>query len=98
MKKIYKSRMARKNLRKLNTLNNVSKSGKIFSVSFRKKDGSQRNMTCRIGVKKHLRGGSNTVKHLKKYLTVYSVQDKGYRNINIKTVKQVKGKGQIFTF
>ena len=30
--------------------------GKIFSVSFTKKDGSQREMTARLGVTKHLTG------------------------------------------
>ena len=31
--------------------------GKIFSVTFTKKDGSSRAMNCRTGVKKHLTGG-----------------------------------------
>ena len=31
--------------------------GKIFGVSFTKKDGSHRDMTARLGVKKHLKGG-----------------------------------------
>ena len=29
--------------------------GKIFSVSFTKKDGSHREMNARLGVKKHLK-------------------------------------------
>jgi hypothetical protein len=98
MKKIYKSRMARKSLRKLQTVKNVASSGKIFSVEFTKKDGSSRKMTCRLGVKKHLRGGRNTVRHIKKYVTVFSMADKGYRNVNIQTLKTVKGSGQVFNF
>ena len=30
---------------------------KIFSVEFTKKDGTLRKMVCRLGVKKHLKGG-----------------------------------------
>ena len=98
MKKIYKSKNARKNLRKIETLKKVSENGKIFSVSFIKKDGSIRNMTCRKGVKKYLKGGKNTVSHISKYVTIYSINDKGYRNINTNTLKQVKGSGKIYTF
>ena len=31
---------------------------KIFSVEFIKLNGEHRKMVCRLGVKKHLRGGS----------------------------------------
>lgn len=31
--------------------------GRIFSAYFQKKDGTMRNMTARVGVKAHLRGG-----------------------------------------
>jgi hypothetical protein len=102
MKKIYKSRMARRNLRNITErselLKRVSEKGRIFSVQFIKKDGSQRKMTCRQGVKKHLRGGINTTRHIKKYLTVFSINDKGYRTVNLETIKQVKGAGQVFNF
>ena len=98
MKKIYKARKARQMLKKAKVVKQVSSRGKIFSVKFVKKDGSLRYMTCRTGVKKHLKGGINTVKHIPKYLTVYSVQDKGYRNINLKTIKEIKGNNSIFTF
>ena len=98
MKKIYKKRNARKTLRKAKVVSKVSSSGKIFSVKFIKKDGSLRYMTCRTGVKKHLKGGHNTVRHLKQYLTVFSVKDEGYRNVNLRTTREVKGCGQSFKF
>lgn len=98
MKKIYKTRMARKNLKKATTLKSVASKGKIFSVTFIKKDGSVRKMTCRKGVTKYLRGGKNTVRHIPKYLTVFSTQDKGYRNVNVQTIKEIKGNKQVFTF
>lgn len=102
MKKIYKKRNARKSIRnsvnKLDTLKSVSQAGKIFSVEFIKKDGSTRLMSCRTGVKKHLRGGVNTVSHLPEYITVFSVNDRGYRNISVPNIKQIKGCGKVFYF
>ena len=57
---------------------------RIFGVTFIKKDGSVRDMNCMLGVKKHLRGGSqgyNPADH--NLLTVYDLVAKGYRNINV---------------
>jgi cytochrome c len=72
---------------------------KIFSVIFTKKDGSERKMLCRLGVKKHLKGGT------KKYdaeslnmVTVYSLDSKGYRTINLNTLKQIKAKKTVINF
>lgn len=64
----------------------------IFSVQFTKKDGTNRKMLCRLGVKKHLKGG------LKKYdlnhlLTVFDVLKGEYRTINLLTVSNLKFKG-----
>ena len=64
--------------------------GKFFKVLFVKKDGSLREMTCRLGVKKDLRGGKSTTEHLDNLITVYDVFAKGYRNINLDTVKYFK--------
>jgi hypothetical protein len=56
--------------------------GKIFGVSFTKKDGSHRDMTARLGVKKHLKGGERAFNpddynmifvfdtHIEKYRTI----------------------------
>lgn len=64
--------------------------GKFFKVLFVKKDGSLREMTCRLGVKKGLRGGQSTTEHLDNIVTVYDVFAKGYRNINLDMVKYFK--------
>ena len=72
------------------------KGGRFATITFIKRDGTKRKMTCRSGVKKHLRGGSNTTGHIEKYVTVYDVQKKGYRNINLETVRQVRGNGQVY--
>jgi hypothetical protein len=64
---------------------------KIFSVVFEKKDGSLREMVCRLGVKKHLKGGDLTYNpEERNYLVVFDMQAEGYRTINIKTLKKIK--------
>ena len=102
MNRIYKTRKARKTLKsssnKLEIMKKISENGKIFSVIFTKKDGTERKMTCRLGVKRYLSGGENPVRHIPKYLTVYDIQTKGYRNINFDTLKGAKGNGQEFCF
>jgi hypothetical protein len=38
-------------------LSDAARSGRIFRVIFTKKDGTRRQMVCRGGVKRHLKGG-----------------------------------------
>lgn len=67
--------------------------GKIFTVFFRKKDGSLREMNCRMGVKKYLRSGKptpSTTSHIEKYVTVYDMKSKGYRTVNLETLEKFK--------
>ena len=67
---------------------------KIFSVEFVKKDGSIRTMTCRLGVKKHLKGGSlNYDAEALNYLPVFDLQANDYRTINISTLRKIKVDG-----
>ncbi len=62
--------------------------GKIFSVEFIKKDGTLRKMICRLGVKKHLKGGSlGYDAEALNYLTVFDLQSEEYRTINVNTLK-----------
>jgi hypothetical protein len=68
---------------------------RFISITFVKKDGSTRTINGRFGVVKHLKGGYNTTEHLKHYVTIYSVADKGYRNINLNTIKRIKTQGKI---
>lgn len=72
--------------------------GKFFSVTFIKKDGSQRMLTGRLGVKKGLVGGQNTVQHIDKYLTVWDAQKKQWRNVNLETVQELNAFGQRLKF
>lgn len=68
--------------------------GKIFSVEFIKKDGTLRKMVCRLGVKKHLRGGSlGYDAEALNYLTVFDLQSEEYRTINVNTLKSITFEG-----
>lgn len=72
----------------------IGNKGKFFSVTFVKKDGSIRNMTCRLGVNKNLKGkGMAYNTEDKDYLVVYSTQDKDYRIVNINTLLRIKANG-----
>ena len=55
--------------------------GKIFSVLFFKKDGTIRKLNGRVGVKKGVKGIGNKIDH-SKYITVYDMKKKGFRNVN----------------
>lgn len=74
-----------------------AKSGKIFSVQFVKKNGEVRDMTARLGVKKHLKGGDKKYEpKTRGMLCVYDLQKEGYRTINFNTIKRIKMDGQTF--
>jgi hypothetical protein len=68
----------------------LNTNGKIVTVTFTKKDGSIRVMNCRLGVTKHLKGGSSTLDP-NKYITVYDLQSKGYRAISKDQILDIKG-------
>jgi hypothetical protein len=72
---------------------------KIFSVSFIKKDGTLREMVCRFGVTKHLKGGemNHDPKELG-HLVVFDMQKEAYRTINFNTIKTIKFEGRLYEF
>jgi len=71
---------------------------KIFSAVFTKKNGDLRKILCRLGVKKHLKGGEKKYDtESLNYLTVYSLDSKGYRTINLNTIKQLKANGKVYS-
>ena len=69
--------------------------GRIFSVTFKKKDNTIRVMNCRLNVKKHLKGGElaydPTMKGLK---SVFDMQSKAYKMINLETIKRLSINGE----
>ena len=65
--------------------------GKFFTVTFIKKDGSERVMNARLGVKKYLRGGELRYDPAEfNYITVYDMGAKGYRMVNANTIQKLK--------
>ena len=77
----------------------INTQGRYFSVKFKKKDGSDRQMTARIGVKKYLVGGKNTVAEYPQYITVFETKNVngggGYKNVNLDTVYEIKADGAV---
>lgn len=65
--------------------------GKFFTVTFIKKDGSERVMNARLGVKVYLKGGELPYNPDEKGLIpVYDVKTGGYRMVNVNTIKKLK--------
>jgi hypothetical protein len=75
-----------------------STNGRIFSTSFVKKDGSSREMTCRLGVKKHLKGGELAYDPSEyDLMTVFDLQKNQYRMINLDTITSITIDGISYT-
>jgi hypothetical protein len=84
-----------------NLINEIKKElgTKIFSVTFIKKDGTIRDMTCRLGVTKHLKGGElshdpNELGHL----IVFDMKKESYRTINLNTITRIKFENKEYYF
>lgn len=84
----------------------LKQSGKVFSVTFTKKDGSERKMVSRFGVTKHLAGGvatyngkENNLNNVGVYEMVQDIQGKfaegQYRCFAMDRVKSIKISGKI---
>ena len=66
----------------------------IFSVVFLKKNGEIRRMNCKLGVKKHLKGGKLKFNPLERgYVVVLDTKKKAYRMINLETISNITSKG-----
>lgn len=69
---------------------------RIFSVIFTKTNGDERKMLCKIGVKKYLSGGQKTYDDVEaNHLTVFDLKNRGYRTVNLNTLKQIKANGKV---
>lgn len=66
--------------------------GKMVTVSFIKQDGSLRVLNGRLGVKKYLKGGKSSV-DANEYISIYDVQNKGYRSVNRNTIVALRMQG-----
>lgn len=72
--------------------------GKIFTVTFIKKNGEERVMNCRRGVSSKTNGGGMAY-HPDDHglITVFDMQAKDYRMVNLDTVTQLKIRGRVYT-
>ena len=70
--------------------------GKFISVTFIKKDGSERVLVGRLGVTSRLKGGTSTL-DAEKYITIFDVQNDGYRAVNRDTIRSVRIDGEEYT-
>jgi hypothetical protein len=88
------------NLANLANLGNLVSDGAIFSVEFIKRsNGELRKMVCRMGVKKHLKGGKKAYStKARNLLTVFDMQAKGYRSIPVDAIQRLSMNGQTFNF
>ncbi len=75
-------------------INNTS--GKFFTVAFTKKDGSTRVMNARIGVTKHLKGGTATYSANPNNIGVFDTVKGGYRCFDKNSVKAITFKDETY--
>ena len=69
--------------------------GKIFAATFTKKNGEKRNMVCRQGVAKYVKGKGLKFKPEERTLIgVYDMHKKAYRFISLNTLEKVKIQGR----
>ena len=66
----------------------LNSAGRFVTVVFEKKNGELRTLTGRLGVTKHLKGGTSTL-NPDAYITLYDVVNKGYRAVNRSTIRSV---------
>ena len=75
---------------KRETILKAISNGGFFTVTFTKKNGSSRVLNGRLGVKKHLRGGTlNYNPKAFDYIIVYDLVSKDYRTVNLNTVTEL---------
>lgn len=71
--------------------------GKFFTVEFTKKDGTLRKMNARLGVTKHLKGGTkgyDDAAH--NFLTVFDLGKKAYRTVAIDRIEKLCYNGKVW--
>jgi hypothetical protein len=73
--------------------------GKIFRVTFVKKDGTVRQMVCRTEVKKGVNGtGMSYDPEPRGLMPIFDMHKDAWRMINLDTVQEMVFEGQTTTF
>ena len=74
----------------------VGNNGMLFSVTFKKTDGSIRKMVARLDVTSYLTGGGAKYNAAERNnIVVFSMKDKGYRTIKIDNILRIKAFGEV---
>lgn len=102
---IQLNKIFKKELNKQTKMNTITRSkaveliknsqGRFFTVSFTKKDNTERTINGRTKVTKGSKGGKNPAINLG-YISVYSTKEKGYRNVNSQTITSLKINGETY--
>ncbi|SFL24154.1 hypothetical protein SAMN05216302_104620 [Nitrosomonas aestuarii] len=81
-------------------LQNLVSVGAIFSVEFIKRsNGELRKIVCRLGVKKLLCGGEKAYDSKQhNLLTVFDMENGGYRSIPVEAIQRLSVNGQTIGF
>ena len=91
--------MLNKPEKRLKKLLDATKSGKVFSATFEKKDGTLRTINCRRGVKKGVTGKGMSFDPISRgLLVVYDMHRKGFRMINLDKLIEAKVNGITIKF
>lgn len=70
--------------------------GQIASIDYVKQAGEARTLTGRLGVKAYLKGGQNKVEAADRpYLTMFDMQLRQYRTVDLSTVSAIRAQGKI---
>lgn len=71
---------------------------KFFSVRFRKRDGTMRDMVCRLGVRKDITGNGMSYDPADyNLLCVRDVHKKAFRMVNLDTLERIRINGYTYT-
>ena len=80
-------------------IDSLVSTGKIFSASFTKADGTQRTMSCRVGVQKDLKGVGLQYDRRKAHnIVVWDMNANGYRTIKTDRLNWIKIEGEKYNF
>lgn len=73
----------------------VGDKGNIFNITFVKLNGELRSFNARLGVKYERVTNYKRISDTesKNMLVVYSMEDRGYRTVNLNTLKRLKANG-----
>jgi hypothetical protein len=90
--KIWRFKMDKEEAKKLIS----AQGGRVFCVTFTKKDGTERRMLCRRQVKKGVKGVGMAYNPADYDLvTVFDMEKAAYRTINLNTITRICAAGEV---